>query len=80
MTRETIESELDKLPFVPFRLHLVSGRTVDVLTPRSGYMLRSALLIFQDPSRSVDAGYNVVSLRNIEMLEQLMIGKPAKRR
>lgn len=79
MTREDIESELEKLPFVPFRLHLVSGRTVDVLAPRSGWMLQNALLVLQDPSRSADSGYNVVALRNIEMLEQLALGKPAKR-
>ena len=80
MTWEDVQSELDKLPFVPFRLHLVSGRTGDVMAPRSGYMLRNALLLLQDPSRSADAGYNVIALRNVEMLEQLTTTKRAKRR
>jgi len=53
----------------------VSGKTVDVLSERSAFMLRHAVMILQDSSRrGPDAGYNVVAVRNIEMLEQLVIG------
>lgn len=80
MTREDTESELEKQPFIPFRLHLASGKTIDVFASRSGWMLRNALLVLQDPSRSAESGYNVIALRNIEMLEQLSLGKPPGRR
>ena len=72
MTREHIESELQKLPFVPFRLHLVSGKTVDVMTARSADMTQSAVMIFhpiKNPKH--DAGFDLISLYNIERLEML---------
>ena len=72
MTSEDIRSELSKIPFIPFRLHLVSGKTVDVLRSGTAEMLQNAVLILQvstDPKE--DTGYDVVALRNIERLEQL---------
>ena len=72
MTSEDIESELGKEPFGPFRLHLVSGKTVDVRSPGDAYMLRSGVLVFQavvpaDRERRYDA----IDLLNIERLEQI---------
>src|ERR1039457_1109916 len=58
MTNEQFESELGKCPFVPFRIHLVSGKTVDVMTARSADMMNGAVMVFhpiRHPSR--DAGY-----------------------
>jgi len=71
MTSEDIESELEKEPFGPFRLHLVSGKTVDVRSSADAYMLRSAVLVFQalvpvDRERR----YDEVDLLNIERLQQ----------
>jgi hypothetical protein len=81
MTAEDLRSELDKIPFIPFRLHLVSGKTIDVLTDRSAYMLHRSLLVLHDPARAAgDVGYNVVALRNIEMLEQLLLGTSRRQR
>ena len=73
MTSEDVRSELDEHPFLPFRLHLVSGKTVDVPTAAAGYMLQNAILVLHDPRAGVEAGYNVVALRNSEMLEQLPV-------
>ncbi len=42
MTSEDIRSELDKVPFKPFRLHLVSGKTVDVILGM-GFMLQNSI-------------------------------------
>jgi len=58
--------------FVPFRVHLVSGKAVEVTSPAAGWMLQNALLVLHDAPRGVDAGYDVISLRNIERLEQLL--------
>jgi hypothetical protein len=72
MTTEQFESELEKDPFVPFRLHLVSGKTVDISTARSAHMMKSAVMVFhrvRHPKH--EAGYDVIPLYNIERLEQL---------
>ncbi len=81
MTAEDLRSELDKTPFIPFRLHLVSGRTIDVLSDWKAFMLHRSLLVLHDPGRAAgDVGYNVVALRNIEMLEQLLLGASKRQR
>ncbi len=72
MTSEDVRSELEKVAFVPFRLHLVRGKEVDVLHANMAFMLQNAVLVLQSgrttPARK---GYDVVALRNIERLEQL---------
>jgi hypothetical protein len=68
MTSEDVKSLLEKDPFVPIRLHLVSGDKIDVLRFSSVTMLQNAILILQTPPRD---GYDVIALRNIERLEQL---------
>jgi hypothetical protein len=72
MTNELIESELGKTPFVPFRLHLASGQTIDILTARGADAMGSAVMVYhplKDPD--VDPGYDLISLYSIERLEQL---------
>ena len=72
MTSEDIRSELDKTPFIPFRLHLVSGKSVDVIIPKNAAMLQNAVLVFHAKEGSGrETLYDVISLRNIERLEQL---------
>jgi hypothetical protein len=72
MTSEDIRSELQRTPFVPFRLHLVSGYTIEVTSAAAASMLQNAILILHTPPRE---GYNLVALRNIERLEQLYPGE-----
>ena len=72
MTNELIQSELDKAPFVPFRIHRVSGTTVDVMTARGAYAMGNAVMVFHPMrNRRHDAGYDLIPLYNIERLEQL---------
>lgn len=71
MTSEDIRSEIEKNPFEPFRLHLVSGKTIDVTMDGVATMLHNAVLILHDLHPTADTGYDVVALRNIERLEQL---------
>ena len=75
MTASEIRSELDRSPFIPFRLHLSSGKTVDVMNNGAAFLLRRSILVFHNPSRAEDPSYNVIDLRGIEMLEQLSIGR-----
>jgi len=72
MTSEDVASELDKTPFVPFRIHLVSGKTVDIPDSGLGFMLQNAVMVFQRQQDDHDTPpYDIISLRNIERLEQL---------
>jgi hypothetical protein len=73
MTSEDIRSEIEKVPFVPFRLHLVSGKEIHVPTPAAAWMLQHAVVILQEIAPGSDDWglYDVVALRNIERLEQL---------
>ncbi len=73
MTSEDIRSELEKNPFVPLRFHLVSGKTIDVKVSYAAWMLQNAVMILQDPriERERAGHYDIVSLRNIERIEQL---------
>ena len=68
MTSEDLVSEVDKHPFRALRLHLVSGKTVDVSRQGQAFMLQNAVMIMSDPT--VDR-YDVVSLRNIERIERM---------
>lgn len=73
MTSEDLRSELEKDPFTPLRVHLVSGHSVDVPNSGTAWMLRNALMIFQPPKNSGDPEnrYDIIAIRNIERLEQL---------
>jgi hypothetical protein len=79
MTSEDLRSELERDPFTPLRLHLVSGKTIEVRWHGQAWMLQNAVMILPGPKQdetSLDYGYNIVALRNIERLERL----PRKRK
>ena len=83
MTEDELLAELEKEPFRPFRLHLVSGKVVDVLGPNTAHTLTNALIVLRNPTigRPKAEGYDVVAYQNIERLEQLQLGKrPGPRR
>jgi hypothetical protein len=70
MTSEDIRSELERIPFSPFRLHLVSGKTFDVQNVNNVAMLQNAIVVYQPPPQN---GYDVIALRNIERIEQSLL-------
>lgn len=72
MTSEDIRSELERSPFIPFRIHLVSGKTMDVTITTNAWILQNSVLLLDPPiDRDEEGGYNLVSLRNIERPELL---------
>ncbi|HYE17184.1 MAG TPA: hypothetical protein VEA69_02005 [Tepidisphaeraceae bacterium] len=73
MTSKDIEAELERDPFIPIRLHMVSGKTLDIPGPGVAFPMQNALLVLQrrQPGRVRLDGYDVVSFRNIERIEQL---------
>jgi hypothetical protein len=84
MTEDDVIAELEREPFQPIRLHLVSGKTLDILGPNVAHPLTNTLLVLRNPTigRATTAeGFDVIAYHNIERLERLEIGKrPTKKR
>jgi len=70
MRRDEVEAELEHVPFEPFRLHLVSGKTLDVKHSDEGWMLKNSILVMRR-RKGGKRSYNVVSLLNIERIERI---------
>jgi hypothetical protein len=82
MIENEIVAELDKEPFQPFRLHMVSGKVFDILAPNAAHPLMNSLLILRNPilgTRRAE-GYDVIAYHNIERIELLEIGRTPKKR
>lgn len=77
MTEAELDDQLHADPFVPFRIHLVSGKTVDVLAQHAAWTLNNSLLVFRNPAsdKTRAEGYDVVASSKIERLELLPLGK-----
>jgi len=77
MTSEDIRQDLERHPFTPLRLHLSSGKTVEVLYPSTAWVRQNTLLVvFPLRAGTQEIGnYDVIALRLIERIEQ--IGEPA---
>jgi hypothetical protein len=73
MNPSEASAEIEKVPFVPIRLHLVSGKTMDIPQAGIAWMMRTAVMVLQGIERDPNNGgrYDVVALRNIERIEQL---------
>ena len=73
MTSEDVKQELKRDPFVPLRLHLASGKTIDVPYPNTAWLRQNTIVIVHPLRRgTVEIGnYDVVALRLIERIEQL---------
>ena len=72
MTFKEMEAELERQPFVPLRIHLVSGKTVRIAAPNAAWLLQSSLMILHGsrPGKVTGEGYDVIALRNVERIEQ----------
>lgn len=73
MTTEDVKQELVREPFVPLRLHLSSGQTIEIPYPNTAWVRQNALLIVHPLQRGTAeiGGYDVVALRLIERIEQV---------
>jgi hypothetical protein len=73
MSPEDVRQELEREPFVPLRLHLSSGQTMDIPFPGTAWVRQNTLLIVHPLARNSAAigGYDVIALRLIERIEQL---------
>jgi hypothetical protein len=72
MNSETLAAELDREPFIPLRLHLSDGRTLDVLNPGLCFIARLSLYVFSArPRESLAEDVRVISLQHIVSVETL---------
>jgi hypothetical protein len=73
MNPETLASELDREPFIPLRLHLSDGRTIELLNPGLCYIARLALYVFRVAQQhsALAEEVQIVSLRHIASVETL---------
>jgi hypothetical protein len=73
MTSENIRHEIERHPFVPFRLHLASGKELDIHDPGTVWLERHALLIMHRirPGSQDIGRYEVIAFDLIERIEQI---------
>jgi hypothetical protein len=73
MTIKEIEDELEREPYIPLRLHLDDGKTVDLPRPGVAWTMRHSLLVFQPgpESKYRVTRYDIISLRHVVKIEQL---------
>lgn len=71
MTSEDLRAELEREPFSPIELHLVSGKSVPIPTPGTAFLLQNSVMVLRgkQPGKVSVEGYDVISLRNIERIE-----------
>ncbi len=73
MSPERIDKELARDPFIPLRLHLSNGQTVDIRNPGLVWIIRLSLFVARTDrldSRMAE-DYEIVSLRHIVRIEML---------
>lgn len=73
MNPEALANELDREPFVPLRLNLTDGSTVDIYNPAMAFINHLAVYVAMDPrARSRLFGdMKLISLRHIVSVDQL---------
>jgi hypothetical protein len=82
MTAENVRQEVNRTPFVPLRLYLSSGKTMDIIDPGTAWLQRNALLIVHRlrPGSQDIGNYDVISYDAIERIKQLNGGTAKKKR
>ena len=80
MRTEDLKQEIEREPFVPLRLHLSSGKTMDIEYANSAFVRQNTLLIVHRlaPGSAAIGNYDVVALRLIERIEQIGDGWAAR--
>jgi hypothetical protein len=81
MTPRALADELNRDPFIPLRVRLTDGRSLDVRNPGLCFVARLALYVFNArPHDALAEDVQVVSLRNIVSIETLAPGRNGRPR
>ena len=73
MDEEDVIAELEREPFGPLRLHLVSGKTIDILGANVAHPLTNTLLVLRNPvigTATRAEGFDLIAYHNIERIER----------
>lgn len=78
MTAEAIDAELARDPYVPIRLHLSDGQTLDIFNSGLTMIAHNALYVARTdrPGSRIADDFKVVSVSHVVSLEKL---EPAER-
>ena len=74
MTFEDIQQELERVPFHPVRLHLSSGKVMDIIQPGTAWLRQNTLLVVHPLKAGtvlVENEYDVIALRLIERIQHI---------
>jgi len=84
MNPQALTSELEKEPFVPLRLNLTDGTSVDITNPGLSFVNNLALYLarIDRPKSRLVADMRIISLRHIVSIDQIERGnsRPRKRK
>ena len=72
MNPESLAQELDRDPFIPLRIHLADGRSIDIRNPGLCFIAHLSLYVFAaKPHNALAEDVEVISLRGIDSVETL---------
>jgi hypothetical protein len=72
MNPESLAKELDRDPFIPLRIHLADGRSVEIRNPGLCFIARLSLYVFAaKPRHALAEDVQLISLRGIVSVETL---------
>jgi hypothetical protein len=72
MNPESLAQELNRDPFIPLRIHLADGRSIEIRNPGLCFIARLSLYIFAaKPHNALAEDVHVISLRGIVSVETL---------
>jgi hypothetical protein len=72
MNPESLAKELDRDPFIPLRIHLADGRSVEIRNPGLCFIARLSLYVFAaKPRHALAEDVQLISLRGIISVETL---------
>lgn len=70
MNPETLAAELNRDPFIPLRVHLMDGRSVEIQNPGLCFIAKLSLYVFAaKPHDALAEDVKVISLRAISSVE-----------
>ena len=72
MSPQALAQELNREPFIPLRMHLADGRSVDILNPGLCFIAHFSLYVFAaKPHNALAEDVEVISLRGIASVKTL---------
>lgn len=79
MNPDVLAAELNRDPFIPLRIHLAGGRTLEISNPGLCFIARLGLYAFRaKPNDALAEDVQVISLRHIVSVETVSPAQPQR--